>query len=96
MSSEFEGLEAAGTFVEISELLEGSNVVESKWLLKWKGDAHGMIERAKARLVAKGFSQGEGVDYFETFAPTASTTSNRLIAPMACKLDRDLRYMDVD
>ncbi|CAM9351520.1 unnamed protein product, partial [Laminaria digitata] len=87
MSSEFDGLEAAGTFVEISELPDGSNVVESKRLLKWKGDAHGMI---------KGFSQRGGVDYFETFAPTASTTSNRLIAAMACKLDWDLRHLDVD
>ena len=69
MSSGFEGLEAAGTSVEISELPEGSNVVESKWLLKCKGDAHGMIERAKARLVARGFSQREGVDYFRDFCP---------------------------
>ena len=96
MRSEFDGLEAAGTFVEVSELPASSNIVESKWLLKWKSDAHGMIDRAKARLVAKGYSQVEGVDYFETFAPTASTTSNRLIAAMACKLDWDLRHLDVD
>ena len=55
-----------------------------------------MIDRAKARLVAKGYSQVEGVDYFDTFAPTASTTSNRLVAAMACKLDWDLRHLDVD
>lgn len=78
--SELDGLEAAETFVEISEVPEGSNVVNSKWLLKWKGDSHGMIERAKARLVAMGYSQVEGVDFFETFAPTASTTSNKLVA----------------
>ena len=55
-----------------------------------------MIDRAKARLVAKGCSQVEGVDYFDTFAPIASTTSNRLVAAMACKLDWDLRHLDVD
>ena len=70
--------------------------MESKWLLKWKGDSHGMIDRSKARLVAKGFSQREGVAYFEIFAPTASTTSNRLIDAMACKIDWDLRHLDVD
>ena len=36
------------------------------------------------------------VGYFETFAPTPSATSNRLVAAMACKLDWDLRHVDVD
>ena len=47
-------------------------------------------------MVTMGYSQVEGVDYFETFAPTASATSNRLEAAMACKLDWDLRHLDVD
>ena len=70
--------------------------MESKRLLKWKRDEHAMIDRAKARLVAKGHSQVEGVDCFNTFAPAESTTSNRLVAAKACKLDWDLRYLDVD
>ena len=61
-----------------------------------KGDEHGMIDRGKARLVAKGYSQVEGVDYLDTLAPTASTASTRLVAATACKLDRDLRHLDVD
>ena len=59
MQAEFDGLEAADTFTEISEVPAGSNTVESKWLLKWKGDEHGMIDEAKAWLVAKGYSEGE-------------------------------------
>ena len=47
-------------------------------------------------MVVKGYSQVEGVDYFDTFAPTASTTSSRLVAVMACKLDWDLKHLDVD
>ena len=94
--AEFDGLEAAETFAEISEVPPGSNTVESKWLLKWKGDEHGMIDGAKVRVVAEGYSQVEGVDDFDTFAPAASTTSNRLVQAMACKLDWDLRHMDVD
>ena len=63
--------------------------------MKWKGDAHGMLERAKVWLVAKGFSQREGDNYFDTIAPNASITSNRLLAAMTCKLDWDL-HLDVD
>ena len=72
--------------------------MDSKWPLKWKGDKHkhGTIGRAKAKLVAKRYSQKEGVDYFDIFAPTASTLSNRLVAAMPCKLDLGLRHLDVD
>ena len=55
-----------------------------------------MVDGAKCRMVAMAYSQVEGVDYFETFAPTASATSNRLVTAMACKLDWDLRHLDVD
>ena len=96
MQAEFDGLEAADTFAEISEVRAGSSIVRPKRLLKWKGDGHGMIDRANARVVPKGYSQVEGVDYFDTFAPTASTTSNRIVAAMACKIDWDLRHLDVD
>ena len=59
MEAEFDGLliNAARIFAENSEVPEGSNIVDSKWLLKWKGGEHGMIDRAKARLVAKGYAR---------------------------------------
>ena len=59
MRSEFDGLEAAGTLVEVSELPADTNAGESKWLLQWKGDARGIIDISKARLVANGYSQIE-------------------------------------
>jgi hypothetical protein len=54
---------------------EGKSVVTSKWIYKIKHDVDGSIEKYKERFVARGFSQIEGVDYDETFAPVARYTS---------------------
>lgn len=43
MRSEVNGLEGDETFVEGSELLATTNIAESKWLVKLKGDAHGIL-----------------------------------------------------
>ena len=40
-------------------------------MLKNKEYVHGVVVRNKARLVAKGFSQVEGLNFGETFAPIA-------------------------
>jgi hypothetical protein len=34
-----------------------------------KQDEHGVVTRNKARLMAKGYSQVEGLDFGETYAP---------------------------
>ena len=73
---------------------EGSIIVHSKWPFKWKGDEYGMIDRPKARLLPRGCSPIEGVDGVDTFAPTVSTTPNRFVAAMTCKLDWGLMHLD--
>ena len=57
---EFDGLMAAGTFVEVTEIPEGCNVVDAKWLYKWKSESHGMVDRTRARMVSMRYSQIEG------------------------------------
>ena len=96
MRIEFDGLVAAGIITAVTQIPEGCNIVDAKWLGKWEGDSHGMVDRAKARIVGISYSHIDGVDYFETFSPTFAATSNRLVAAVACKLDWDLRHLDVD
>ena len=51
-------------------------VVSSKWIFKTKHSTNGSIEKFKARFVARGFSQKEGIDYEEKFAPIERYTSS--------------------
>ena len=45
--------------------------------------------------MARGFSQKEGIDYEETFAPVAIYTSIRTIIALAAKMKWTLHHMDV-
>ena len=74
---------------------EGKSIVSSKWIYKIKHSADGSIEKYKARFVARGFSQKEGIDYDETFAPVARYTSIRSIISLASVLGWKLHQMDV-
>eukprot|EP00253_Pinus_taeda_P035430 PITA_35430 len=53
---------------------QGKSMVSSKWIYKVKQAADGSVEKHKARFVAQHFSQVEGIDYDETFAPIARWT----------------------
>ncbi|KAJ1041351.1 hypothetical protein NDA10_003025 [Ustilago hordei] len=70
MRKELDGLEAMGTW-ETTDLPRGMNTVDTRWVLKIKTDANLIPTKYKARLVARGFTQREGLDYTEIFAPVA-------------------------
>ena len=83
---------------EVWELVprpEGTNVIGTKWIFKNKTNEEGVITRNKARLVAQGYTQIEGVDFDETFAPVARLESIRLLLGVACILKFKLYQMDV-
>jgi hypothetical protein len=75
--------------------LANKSVVTSKWLYKIKHAADGSVEKYKARFVARGFSQKEGIDYDEIFAPVARYSSIRTIISLAAVFGWKLHQMDV-
>jgi hypothetical protein len=72
---------------------EGKSVVTSRWLYKIKY-VYGNIEKHKACFLARGFSQIEGIDYDETFAPVARYTSTEGLWPLQQRwVGRSIRWM---
>ncbi|KAK1608531.1 hypothetical protein QYE76_032204 [Lolium multiflorum] len=74
---------------------ECRNVTGTKWIFKNKQDEFGNVVRNKARLVAQGFSQVEGIDFGETYAPVARLESIRILLVYASHHNFKLQQMDV-
>ena len=97
MEDEFNSLQQMGTFEIVAKEDVPSDIrtVTSKWVLKKKRDEDGKIAKYKARVVARGFSQIEGENYDETFAPTTGLTTTRLILILAQLMGMKTFHFDV-
>jgi hypothetical protein len=71
------------------------NVVGTKWVFKNKHGEDGEIVRNKTRLVAQGYSQIEGLDFGETFAPVARLEAIRILLAFAMSKGFKLYEIDV-
>src|SRR5438105_15192868 len=69
--------------------------IGTKWVFKNKQGEDGVVVRNKARLVAQGYSQKEGIDYEETFAPVARLEAIRILLAFAASKGFKLFQMDV-
>jgi hypothetical protein len=69
--------------------------VRSKWIYKIKHATDGNIEKYKASFMAPGYSQKEGIDYEETFAPVARYTSIRTVLVITAVMKWKIHHMDV-
>ncbi|GJR31546.1 putative ribonuclease H-like domain-containing protein [Tanacetum coccineum] len=69
--------------------------IGSKWVFRNKKDERGIVIRNKARLVAQGYTQEEGIDYDEVFAPVARIEAIRLFLAYASFKDFMVYQMDV-
>ena len=70
-------------------------IIGTKWIFKNKRDENDNVIRNKARLVAQGFTQQEGVDFDETFAPVARLESIWMFLAYAVHKGFTLFQMDV-
>lgn len=93
MQEEIESLKENDTFT-LTTLPEGKHEVGGRWVYAIKANAD-QSETYKARYVAKGYNQVMGIDYKETFSPTANLTSIRILIQMAAQYDLELHQMDV-
>ncbi|GJV16741.1 putative ribonuclease H-like domain-containing protein [Tanacetum coccineum] len=77
------------------DLPNGKRAIGTKWVFRNKKDERGIIVRNKARLVAQSYTQEEGIDYDEVFAPVAWIEAIRLFLAYASFMGFIVYQMDV-
>ena len=69
---------------ELVERPKGHNMIRTKWVFRNKQDQDGIVVRNKARLVAQGYTQVEGLDFGEIYAPVARLEAIRILLSYVC------------
>nr|GEU40633.1 hypothetical protein [Tanacetum cinerariifolium] len=77
------------------DLPKGKHAIGIKWVYRNKKDKRGIVIRNKARLVAQGYTQEEGINYDDVFAPVATIEAIRLFLAYASFMGFILYQMDV-
>jgi hypothetical protein len=80
---------------ELFDPPRGCKPIGTKWVWKNKEGEKCEVVRNKSRLVAQGFSQKEGIDYEETFAPIAHLEAIRILQAFSVAKGFKLHQMDV-
>ncbi|KAM2881066.1 hypothetical protein COP2_014191 [Malus domestica] len=94
MRTELDALHQNHTW-DLVPLPAGHKPIGSKWVFKKKYKSDGSLDRYKARVVAKGYTQVEGVDYQETFSPTAKLTTLRCLLTVVAARTWFIHQLDV-
>ena len=64
---------------------EDQQVLPGKWVYNVKYGANGQVDKLKARYVAKSYAQIEGLDFFDTYAPTCKPETFRILLAIAAQ-----------
>ena len=94
MKKEIEAIEKNETW-SLTQLPVGHKIIGFKWVFKLKKNSNGEIIKHKARLVAKGYTQQQGVDFDEAFAPVARLDILRVILVVAANRGWQVDHLDV-
>ncbi|GJY81818.1 putative ribonuclease H-like domain-containing protein [Tanacetum coccineum] len=78
------------------DLPNGKRAIGTKWVYRNKKDERGIVIKNKESLVAQGYTQEEGMDYDEVFAPIARIEAIRLFLAYAFFKDFMVYQMDVN
>ena len=70
-------------------------MIGSKWVFRVKRGPDRSIQKHRARIIAQGFTQVEGINFDQTFAPVAKFSSLQTVFTLAAKHDLELHQMDV-
>ncbi|GKA41059.1 putative ribonuclease H-like domain-containing protein, partial [Tanacetum coccineum] len=76
-------------------LPKGKRPISTKWIFKNKKEERGIVIRNKARLVSQGYTQEEGINYDDVFAPAARIEAVRLFLAYTSFMGFMVYQMDV-
>lgn len=93
MDKELSALERMNVWEEV-EVPAGQHALGTTWVYKRKTNTNGELAKYNARLCAQGFSQIEGVDYCETYAPTGRLAALRTALLLGASEDMEIIQMD--
>ncbi|GKA18025.1 retrovirus-related pol polyprotein from transposon TNT 1-94 [Tanacetum coccineum] len=71
------------------------HAIKVKWLWKNKTDAENTVIQNKSHLIAKGYSQQEGIDFEESFAPLARLEAVCMFVAYTTHKNFTIYHMDV-
>ena len=97
LKAEMDALFKMGTFeyCRRADMEPGKRTVKCKWVWKLKVNKDGSIERYKARKVVQGFRLRQGEDYYDTYSPTMSATTLRMLVAISTQTGETLSGADV-
>lgn len=94
MDAEILSIEKNDTW-KLVYLPTGARKVGIKWIYKTKYNEAGEVDKHKARLVAKGYSQRQGIDFSEVYAPVARMDTIRVMIALAAQRGWTIFQLDV-